>query len=230
MFIYAGRHLGHVGRSPASLLDRIEKPDTSDERDHRILTDDETAALVACADDESRLMLALAIQTGARKGDVLGLTWQDVDTQTRTIRIEMQLDRAGHRVDLKTPTSRRTVAISSALAAELAKHRLAHGRPDGAALVFTRPDGRHWRHQSADRALERALKDAGVDHASFHDLRHTHVSRLFAAGLDAAAIAARVGDTIDTVLRTYAHEYDATRRRQDESDALSAMYAPAMEA
>jgi hypothetical protein len=131
---------------------------------------------------------------------------------------------ARHRVELKTKRSRRTVAISPELANRLAEHRLAMGRPEGEALVFTRPDGRQWRHQATDRALARSLREAGVPRVSWHDLRHAHVSRLFAAGRDPVSIAARVGDSIDTVLRTYAHEYDAARRRKDESDQLAALY------
>jgi len=49
-------------------------------------------------------------------------------------------------------------------------------------------------------------------------------SLLFAAGHDPVAVAARVGDSIATVLRTYAREYDAARRRQAESDQLGALY------
>jgi len=44
------------------------------------------------------------------------------------------------------------------------------------------------------------------------------------AGYDAAAIAARIGDSVETVLRVYAHEYEAARRREDESDQLAAVY------
>jgi integrase len=51
-------------------------------------------------------MLATAVQTGARKGEVLGLTWADVNVQGRTIRIDRQLDRWGNRSDLKTKRSR----------------------------------------------------------------------------------------------------------------------------
>jgi integrase len=230
VFTYAGRHLGHVGQSPVSLLDRVERPDVGDQREHRILTDAEIAALVATAEDESRLMFAFAVQTGARKGEVLGLSWGDVDTQARTATIDRQLDRQGRRVELKTKGSRRTVAITPHLAAQLAQHRLATGRPAGEALVFTRRDGRPWRHQSADRALARVVHDAGLPHVSWHDLRHAHVSRLFAAGRYPVSIAARVGDSIDTVLRTYAHEFDAARRRAEESDALDAIYGSFMEA
>jgi hypothetical protein len=68
------------------------------------------------------------------------------------------------------------------------------------------------------------VQAAGVERACWHDLRHTHVSRLFASGHDPVAIASRIGDSIQTVLSTYAQEYDAARRRDDESQALAALY------
>jgi integrase len=88
----------------------------------------------------------------------------------------------------------------------------------------TNPDRVREEARRIDRALAAALKRAGLDHVSWHDLRHAHVSRLFAVGHDPMSIAARIGDSIQTVLATYAHEYDAARRRQDESDKLAALY------
>jgi integrase len=101
----------------------------------------------------------------------------------------------------------------------------------GTGFVFTRPDGSPYSHQAADRALLGACKRAGIDPApTWHDLRHSHISMLFAAGKDPVAIAARIGDSVATVLSVYAHEYDAARRRGDESDELGAIYGSAMEA
>jgi integrase len=224
IFNFAGRHLGHTGGNPVSVLDHVERPSVEDQREHRVLTGAELDAMLAEADDHERLMLALAVQTGARKAEVLGLSWADVDTQGRAVTFERQLDRYGVRQELKTRDSRRTVAVTPDLAARIAEHRLATGRPDDSALVFTRRDGTPFAHGAADRALARALRRAGLGHVSWHDLRHAHVSRLFAAGQDPVSIAARVGDSIQTVLTTYAHEYDAARRRADESDKLAAMY------
>jgi integrase len=139
--------------------------------------------------------------------------------------IEMQLDRKGSRVALKTKRSKRSVAITPDLATALAELRLAAGRPGDHELVFTRPDGRPHSHASAALALARAVKAAGIVPApTFHDLRHSHVSRLFAAGKDPVYIAARAGDAVATVLRVYAHEYDDARRRASESDEPAALY------
>jgi integrase len=222
VFAYAGRHLGHAGASPVSLLDRVERPNVDEEREHHVLTGDDLDALLAAADDDDRLMFTLAAQTGARKGEVLGLTWHDIDVPGRTLHIDRQLDRWGNRSALKTKRSRRTVAVSPALAAQLAEQRLASGSGEH-DLVF-RHHGRPYTHGAADRALRRALKRAGMEPMGWHELRHSHVSRLFAAGRDPVSIAARVGDSIETVLRVYAHEYDAARRREDESDKLGALY------
>jgi integrase len=222
VFTYAGRHLGHAGASPVSLLDRVERPSVDEEREHHVLTGDDLNALLAAADDDDRLMFVLAAQTGARKGEVLGLTWHDIDVPGRTLHIDRQLDRWGNRSPLKTKRSRRTVAVSPALAAQLAEHRLASGAGEH-DLVFRR-HGRPYTHGAADRALRRALKRAGMAPMGWHELRHSHVSVMFAAGHDAVAIAARIGDSVETVLRVYAHEYDAARRRHDESDKLGALY------
>jgi integrase len=223
VFNYAGRHLGHVGGNPCSLLDHVERPSVEDQRAHRVLTGEELRQLLDAAHDHHRLMLATAIQTGARKGEVLGLTWADVDVAARTLRIEYQLDREGKRAEPKTKRSRRAVAITPELATQLAAARLASGDPES-ALVFRRQDGTPYSHTAADRTLAAAIKRAGLPHVSWHDLRHAHVSLLFASGRDPVSIAARVGDSVETVLSTYAHEYDAARRREDESAALAALY------
>jgi integrase len=226
VFTYAGRHLGHTGVNPVSLLDRVERPNVDDQREHRIVTIDELDAIIAAALPHHRLMLMTAAQTGMRKAEVLGLAWEDIDVARRTLSVELQLDRAGRRAPLKTKRSRRRVAIPLDLAAALAEHRLA----STGDLVFSRRDGRPYGHRTADHALSGACSRAGIDPApTWHDLRHSHVSMLFAAGKDPVAIAARVGDSIETVLRIYAHEYDAARRRGDESDELGAIYGNAVE-
>jgi hypothetical protein len=70
-----------------------------------------------------------------------------------------------------------------------------------------------------------AVKRAGIaPPPTWHDLRHSHVSRLFAAGADPVYIATRVGDSVKTMLDVYAHEYSDARRRASESEQLAALY------
>ena len=69
-----------------------------------------------------------------------------------------------------------------------------------------------------------ARKRAGLEGITTHGLRHTHASRLIADGWDVAEIAARLGDSIPTVMSTYAHEFDAARRRDEQRDRLATLY------
>jgi hypothetical protein len=67
---------------------------------------------------------------------------------------------------------------------------------------------------------------SGIDpDVTFHWLRHTHGSRLVAAGWDVAAVAARLGDAVATVQDTYVHEFDAVRREARQREQLAAMAA-----
>jgi hypothetical protein len=57
-----------------------------------------------------------------------------------------------------------------------------------------------------------------------HDLRHTHASRLIALGWDPVEVAKRLGDRVETVLKTYAHEFDARRRGAERRAILEQLY------
>jgi integrase len=175
-----------------------------------------------------------------RVSEAAGLIWRNVDLEGGSITVDAQLDPRGERrVPTKTRGSMRTLVVPPALVGKLREHRLASGRPGELELVFRRRDRRSY--YAADKLVRAARKRAGLEAIesggvliarapSAHDLRHTHASRLIAAGWDVAEVASRLGDTIATVLRVYAHEWDAVRRRQEQSDRLAAIYGSAMEA
>jgi integrase len=75
-------------------------------------------------------------------------------------------------------------------------------------------------------AWRNACRDSGIDRPRpvIHDLRHTHASRLIAAGWDPVEVSKRLGDRIETILRTYAHEFDARRRSAERQAALEQLY------
>jgi integrase len=84
----------------------------------------------------------------------------------------------------------------------------------------------HLTHAPADKAWRRALKRAKIadPQPTLHDLRHTHVSGLIADGWDPVEIAGRIGDTLQTTLTVYAHEFDVRRRGDQRRKALEARY------
>ena len=85
MFTYAARHLGLVGTNPVSLLDRVERPSSDDEKPKRILSAEELDRLLDAVEDAYRPLFALAAETGARLGEVLGLVWEDIDLDGQTV-------------------------------------------------------------------------------------------------------------------------------------------------
>jgi integrase len=231
VFNYASRHLGHPGANPVRALESSERPKTSDSDPRRTLSDRELDALLDAVAPPHRLLFSLLAETGARKSEIAGLVWDDLDLDAMEIHIRRQLARRSEeRVEPKTRNSRRTIVITPETARRLREHRLGTGRPGPDALVFRRPNGSPYNFSSIGAAMRVACARAGIEGVSPHNLRHTHASRLIGAGWDVAEVAARLGDTVSTVLSTYVHEWDAARRRQDQRDRLTAIYGSGMEA
>jgi integrase len=164
-------------------------------------------------------IVALALATGMRRGELLALRWQDIELDGAGVKVERSLEHTtalGYRFKSpKTRYSRRTISVPSSTVDMLRRHRqqqlelrmaLGMGKPDPDALVFCRYDGRplppnhltyRWR-----RAVEGKWK--------FHALRHTHASALIAAGQDVVRVSRRLGHSSPTItLRVYAHLFEA---------------------
>jgi integrase len=243
VYSYAARHLGLVGVNPCSLLDRVERPSSDDERPKRILTADELARLLAAVEDDWRPLFTLAAETGGRLAEVLGLTWQDIDLESQTIAFTHQLDRTGQRVQLKTKRSRRVLEVTPSLVSTLRRVKLASARSGPHDLVFTTKLGTPHDHRNVGgRVLSRAVKRAGLGAVerggevvspapTTHSLRHSHASALIAAAWDIAEVSARLGhSSIATTTRIYVHQFDSARRTDERRSRLNALYGSTVEA
>jgi len=236
IYQYAARHLGFAGVNPVSVLDRVERPSLDDERDKRVLTAQELQRLVAAVDEPYRLVFEFAAETGARLGETLGVLWRDVELDESTVTFTHQLARRAQHVALKTKRSRRCIEIPPGLVAKLRKAKLAsaHGGPHD--FVFTTRAGTPHDHRNiGGRVLARAVKRAGLESIehngqttpapTFHNLRHTHGSRLIAAGWDLEEVSARLGHAdVGTTQRAYIHAYDAARRSGQRLSRLAQLY------
>ena len=187
-----------------------------DQREHRVLADDELATVLEACDERSRLYFRTLAETGARASEVLGLTGRRVGADE--IAFREQLARSRELVPLKTRQSRRTIEVTRALAAELT---LA-ASPE---RVFA-----HLTHRGIERAWSAALEHAELADPQpvVHDLRHTHVSALIADGWDPVEVSQRIGDTLATTLKVYAHEFDSRRRSEQRHRALESRYGAGM--
>jgi integrase len=189
-----------------------------------VFTDDEVRAILkASRGDRFEALFKVAVGTGAREGELLALESADFDPDAGTVRIVKTLDqRKGGGFTLHPPKSKngvRTVALP-AFALDAVRLHLA-GREPGPA--FTTRNGTYLSKSNFVRQDWAALlRAAGVRYRKFHTLRHTHASRLLADGVDPAEVARRLGDRIETVMRTYAHWIDVKGR--DTAARVDAIY------
>jgi len=161
----------------------------------------------------------LGVLMGMRRGEVLGLTWNDVDLtpQAETLHITQTLtvvDRKLQFVKPKSDTSYRVLAIPQLLVEPLkqlrreqAEHRLRLGEDYyDHDLVVCRTDGRPINPGSFSQDFRKWLTAMGIKHVRFHDLRHTHASLLSHLGAQPKLISERLGhSTIGITMDLYAH-------------------------
>jgi integrase len=156
-------------------------------------------------------LFALAISTGAREGELLGLGWEYVDLEDGTISIQRTLDQATGGFRLKEPKSkrgRRVVDIPRFAVQALAEHRKAMLKEGGLAakVVFCTRTGHFISKSSFVRQVyAKVLAKAEVPYRKFHTFRHTHVSELLSRGESVVDVARRIGDRPEVILKTYAH-------------------------
>jgi integrase len=193
---------------------------------------------VAGSDVEGPVTLALYL--GLRQAEVLGLCWSDVrlDAGPPTLTVRHQLQRLGGAWRLTPPkseSSRRTLPLPppvvQALVAERRRQaaaRLAAGpawQPPIPDLVFTTATGQPRHGCVITHAFQRRLRQAGLPHLRFHDLRHAAASLLAAGGVPLKAVSDLLGHSqIATTANIYSHISDAVRR--EVVDRLAALLGP----
>lgn len=171
--------------------------------------------------------VAFAVYTGARRGEVLGLRWSDVDFASNTVTIRRSLRRTHSKgLFFKEPKSgkARTITMPCTLAAILKQHRatqdherkiLAIGYKDD-DLVFARPNRSLVNPRSfGNRVIELAVR-AKVTPTTAHCLRNTHASLLAKKGVPLEVVSKRLGHAD---IRVTAERYLRVYRKSDAAAA-----------
>lgn len=186
-------------------------------------------------EDRLYALYLLALTTGMRRGELLGLRWQDVDFDGAAIMVRQSLvhTREGLKIaEPKTPKSRRAVAISPLVVDALRRHRtrqtqerrwFAGEEYSETELVFTNPGGGPIQPRNLARQFERRTAAAGLPRIRLHDMRHTHVTMLLSRGLGHNVAGERVGHSrASTTLDVYGHVLPALSREaaQHAEDAI----------
>lgn len=189
---------------------------------------DDVARLLAKADLELYTMIVLAATTGMRRGEIVGLRWEDIDLLTGNVavrRAAAYAKSAGSFIK-ETKTGReRVVAIGPGVVAALTdwyQHVAQVAEPQG--FVFSRRlDGRDpVPVAKASRGFAALRKEAKLGPIRFHDLRHGVATQLLSSGVDVRTVAGRLGHArTSTTLDRYAAFLDtADRRAAEHMDGL----------
>jgi len=142
-------------------------------RRERLLTKAEALRLLASCTDWLRPLVTVALHTGMRRGELLGLTWRDVDLRGGHLTLDPGHTKSGH--GRKLPMNATARATLETLRASAPVQGLD-------ASVFPGPDGGD-ALSTLRRAYPKAVRAAGLGAFRFHDLRHSHASFLVQAGV-----------------------------------------------
>lgn len=162
-------------------------------------------------------MFYLELVSGLRKGELVALLWSDLDVQNKTISVNKQyVKNPNGKLTLsrpKTETSVRKVSIPQ-MAVDLLIQE--HEKHPGNPYMFPSPvTGEMYYPDSVVNLHKKILKDAGLEHIRFHDLRHTFATMALQNGVDIKTVSSMLGHyDAGFTLRTYTH---ATRQKQNEA-------------
>jgi integrase len=186
------------------------------------LTFEEVERLIDAAEPEWRTLILVALKTGLRQGELIGLQWADLDLSRGMVTVRRSVWRGV--TDVPKGGRERTVELPVSAVDALKAHRHLRGR-----FVFCQDDGEPLTAGKLECPLRRAIKRADIGREegriSWHDLRHTYGSHLAMKGVPLKVIQELMGHgTIDMTMR-YAHLSPDTRR--DAVAVLDAPLAPA---
>jgi integrase len=164
--------------------------------------------LEAASEDRDHILWLLYAMTGMRRGEGLGLRWQDVDLVGGVIAVRQTVIDVGGRVEFSTPKTargRRVIALDPSTLKTVRNHWARNKRPAD-SLVFCRSDGLPLKPGQVTRRFSAILAKAGLPRIRLHDLRHTHATLALQLGIHPKIVSERLGhSTIAFTLDVYSH-------------------------
>ncbi|PAE35422.1 hypothetical protein CHI06_23520 [Bacillus sp. 7884-1] len=158
-----------------------------------------------------------AINTGMRRGEVLGVRWQDIDFDNKVIYVRQSLQEV-KKVGLtfKEPKSgkSRSITVTPTFTKEMKKvykqqleNKLLFGQAyHDLDLVFAQKNGKPIQPTEMARNYLMVVESCGLPYIRFHDLRHTHATLLLQQGVHPKVVSERLGhSTIGITMDTYTH-------------------------
>jgi len=191
----------------------IERPKDNRQKEMDFLRPNEIRALIDNTPDQKyKTLFTLAVMTGARQGEILGLKWADIDWFNGQVHVRRTFNH-GKFFEPKSNKSKRSIDLGPTVIAELKKWKLAcpYSELD---LVFPNEKGKPINCQNmVRREFLPALRRAGLRGIRFHDLRHSYAALLIDQGEHPKYIQTQMGhSSINVTMDTYGHLMESVNR------------------
>ncbi len=209
--------LGMLGRNPVDAA----TPPKRTHKEMRFYDDAQAQGLMIAAmatEDRHLALYQLAITTGMRQGELLGLKWNDLDWERRSLQVHRQLRKVvGGGYELAAPKTRagkRTITLGEATVEKLREHlqrqyqerQVAGDRWKDWELIFPSTIGTPMDSVALRKSFKSLIKQAGLLEIRFHDLRHTAASLMLNYGVPVIVVSRRLGHSKPSItLDVYGH-------------------------
>ena len=199
-------------------IPKLEKPEM------KILKPEQISAYLKAADERGLLPLFfLELTSGIRKGELVALLWTDLNVENKTISITKQAYAIKGEVQIlkpKTKTSIRIISIPQQAVNLLIREHEKH--PDNPYMFPSPVTGTFYYPDSIVGQHKKILKDAGLEHIRFHDLRHIFATLALQNGVDVKTVSGMLGhSSAGFTLDTYTH---VTDKMQEEAAAKMGVF------
>lgn len=208
-----------------NVADAVEPPKAK-KYEAKYLTDKQTEELIkVCKNSDIYIPIMIAIYTGARRGEILGLNWSNVNLDKGFIKIIDNLCATQKGLIIKKPKTNsgiRTIAISNELIKVLKQHKINQMKNkmrygelyQENNMVCCYEDGRLFNPKRFSAKFHELLEKNNLPIIRLHDLRHSHASLLVKLGIQPKEISQRLGHSnIGITMDLYSHLYEETDRK-----------------
>ena len=177
-------------------FNNLKLPNEKTETNKRALSDEEVkAVLTDFKDNKYYLVVLLSLKCGMRLGEILGLTWDNVDLKENKIHVVQQYKKVNGKYQigtLKSKNSNRIIPISKDVVLALKEVKVRY--IDNRIVNF--------KNNSLSVYLNKKLKKYNI---TIHELRHTYATTLIKNGLDFKTVAKLLGHDVEQTMKTYSH-------------------------
>jgi len=215
----------YIAKNPNN---KIPKPKVK-QKERLCYNRDEVEQLLNALKSESlkyQALIVLALDSGARRGELTGLTWEDIDFENSTININKTTQYVKeygiYEKSPKSETSNRVITIAEKTLNLLKKYKREQlekqlklgNKWQGSKRVFTTDFGADMHPDTPSQIFERIIKKHNLKRIPFHSLRHTSISLLSSLGVPIQEISERAGhSSIEITNRIYNHVYEDDKRK-----------------